>query len=270
MSACCVYDFTLSNICEINELKNVLKKNCKKWCFQLERGESNYEHYQGRFSLKVKKRLLTCKKLFEWKEIHLSPTSNENRDNMFYVTKEDTRIDGPWSDQDEEIYIPRQIREINKLYEWQQHIVDNYDVWDTRTINIIIDAKGNTGKSTLIGYMRAHKLGFAIPYCNDFRDIMRMIMDVPTKRCYLMDMPRAIKKEKLYQMYSALETIKNGYAYDDRYHFKEKVFDCPNIWVFTNIFPDLSLLSQDRWVIWKIKNNILVPYDDDIEIGALL
>ena len=124
--------------------------------------------------------------------------------------KDDTRIDGPWKDDDEEIYIPRQIREIEKLYPWQQHIVDNYDIWDTRSINIVIDKRGNNGKSILVSYMRAHKLAFAIPYCNDFRDILRMVMDVPTKRCYLIDMPRAIKKEKLFQMYSAIETIKNG------------------------------------------------------------
>lgn len=187
-SPICVYDFTLPNRYEIDELKKLLRKNCKKWCVQLERGESGYEHYQGRISLKMKKRLKQCKELF-FNDIHLSPTSNENKKNMFYVMKDDTRIDGPWKDDDEEIYIPRQIREIEKLYPWQQHIVDNYDIWDTRSINIVIDKKGNNGKSILVSYMRAHKLAFAIPYCNDFRDILRMIMDVPTRRCYLIDMP---------------------------------------------------------------------------------
>ena len=141
------------------------------------------------------------------------------------------------------------------MYPWQQHIIDNYDIWDTRTINVIYDVKGNNGKSTLCGYMRSHKLGFVLPFCNDFKDIMRMIMCVPTKRCYLMDMPRAINKEKLYQMYSAIETIKNGYAYDDRYSFKEKVFDCPNIWLFCNVLPDRSLLSEDRWKFWQISDS---------------
>lgn len=261
-SAICVYDFTLPKVCEKDELKTVLKEISKKWCFQLERGESGYEHYQGRFSLKTKVRLSGCKNMFKWNEIHLSPTSNENKTNTFYVTKEETRIDGPWSDADKEIYIPRQIREIDTLYPWQQYIVDRYDVWDKRTINVVIDTKGNNGKSTLIGYMRAHGLAFAIPFANDFKDIMRMIMDVGTKRCYLMDMPRAINKEKLYQMYGAFETIKNGYAFDDRYHFKEKVFDCPNIWIFTNHKPDMSLLSEDRWVLWKISDDMdLISYE---------
>jgi len=190
--------------------------------------------------------------LFKIKEIHFSITSNENRDNDFYTSKEESRIDGPWRDTDEKLYIPRQVREITTLYPWQQYIVDNYDVWDTRTINIIIDARGNTGKSTLVSYMRAWKLAFKIPYCNDFRDILRMVCDVPIKRCYLIDMPRAIKKDKLFQLFSAIEEIKNGYAYDDRYQFKEKVFDCPNIWIFTNILPTWELLSNDRWRVWEV------------------
>lgn len=255
MSQVCVWDFTLKKEGnDVEEIKKILKNHCKKWCFQLEESKKGYVHFQGRFSLKLKRRLKGVKKLFP-QETHLSITSTANRDNMFYVMKDETRKEGPWKDNDEETYIPRQIREIKQLYPWQQYIVNNHDVWDTRTINIIYDKKGNNGKSILCSYMRAHKKGFVLPFCNDYKDIMRMIMNVPTKRCYLMDMPRAINKEKLYQMYSAIETIKNGYAYDDRYHFKEKVFDCPNIWIFTNTLPDMNLLSIDRWKLWKISNN---------------
>lgn len=256
MSACCVWDFTLkSDGLPPADLIKLLRQHCKKYCFQEEEGKSGFKHYQGRFSLKVKCRMNGVKAWMP-NATHLSATSNANKGNMFYVMKDDTRIHGPWKDSDEDIYIPRQIREIKQLYPWQQHIVDNYDTWDTRTINVIYDQKGNNGKSILCGYMRAHKKGFVLPFCNDYKDIMRMIMCVPTKRCYLMDMPRAINKDKLYQMYSAIETIKNGYAYDDRYHFKEKVFDCPNIWVFTNMLPDLNLLSSDRWKIWNISSDM--------------
>jgi hypothetical protein len=76
-------------------------------------------------------------------------------------------------------------------------------------------------------------------------------------------MPRAIKKDRLYGFYSAIETIKDGYAYDDRYKFKEKVFDCPNIWIFSNILPNSKLLSSDRWRIWEVDNNkVLIPYTE--------
>lgn len=253
MSAVCQFDFTVGRDFVTQEkLQELLENHCKKWCFQLERGENGFEHYQGRLSLKTKTRLTGIIKLFGIKEIHFSITSNENKENDFYACKEDTRILGPWKNTDEKIYIPRQVREIEQLYPWQQYIVDNYNIWDTRSINVIVDTQGNCGKSTLVSYMRAHRLAFKIPYCNDFKDIMRMVCDVPIKRCYLIDMPRAIKKDKLFQLFSAIEEIKNGYAYDDRYHFKEIVFDCPNIWIFMNELPDYTMLSADRWKFWHI------------------
>lgn len=100
--------------------------------------------------------------------------------------------------------------------------------------------------------MRAYKLGRALPPVNDYKDLLRIVHDLPTSNFYLFDMPRALNKDKMYQFYSAVETIKDGYAYDDRYTFKEKVFDCPNIWIFCNVLPELSMLSLDRWNIWEI------------------
>jgi hypothetical protein len=68
----------------------------------------------------------------------------------------------------------------------------------------------------------------------------------------MIDMPRAIKKDKLNGFYSAIESLKDGYAFDDRYKFVEKIFDSPCIWVFTNTYPDTDLLSEDRWKFWHV------------------
>ena len=77
-------------------------------------------------------------------------------------------------------------------------------------------------------------------------------MDMPTSSLYLIDMPRSMSKSGLLGLYSAIEEVKNGYAFDDRYKFTEKIFDCPNIWIFTNTLPDRNLLSYDRWKLWEI------------------
>lgn len=246
-----------------NKLIAKLEKECKKWSFQFERGASGYLHYQGRFSLKTKMRLNSVKELFkDWKDIHFSITSNENRDNNFYVMKEESRIAGPWTDEkDKPIYIPRQIREISMLYPWQQQVVDDADVWNKRTINILFDPVGDNGKSTLKTYIGVNKIGRAIPPFDNYKDIMRMIMNTEKRRLYIIDMPRALKQDKVEQLFGGIETLKDGYAFDDRYNFKEEYFDCPNIWVFTNkIYPD-ELLSKGRWKYWTIKNNVLVPYE---------
>lgn len=256
-NALCSWDFTIScEHVELQILKIWLKENCKKFCFQKEKGEeTGYLHFQGRVSLKVKTRKIISEHKFHW-----SPTSTANKDNDFYVMKNDTRVEGPWKDTDKETYIPRQIREIKFLWEWQQYIVDHCGDWDTRSINVIIDTKGNSGKSTIKGYMRAYGLGRPLPFANDYKDIMRNVMDIPTSTCYLIDMPRAIAKDRLFQFFAGIESVKDGYAFDDRYKFEEKFFDCPNIWIFTNAVPERTLLSNDRWVFWNIIDKRLVRW----------
>lgn len=266
-----VYDFTLGcQYATVEDVKRILTEFCKKWTFQREISDNTgFEHFQGRFSLKHKMRRDTLKNKLPWKEIHLSPTSNENSDNDFYATKEDTRIEGPWKDTDEVIYIPRQVREIQTWYPWQISVCEKLSLWDTRSIHCIVDAGGNKGKSTLASALGSTNKACQIPFCNDFKDIMRMVMDQPKVGAYLIDMPRAVNKEKLYQLYGAIEIIKGGYAYDDRYSFRKAYFDCPNIFVFTNKCPDLQLLTTDRWKLWMINDNMeLVEYVPPAEIAS--
>jgi len=202
-----------------------------------------------------------------FKSISIQPEHDEDAV-QFYVMKAESRLDGPWSDKDKPLYVPRQIRDID-LWEWQNDVVEISKIWDTRHINIILDVDGNHGKSTLCTYMGVNKLGKLLPFCNDYKDILRMCYDVGAQPCYLVDMPRAINKERLFQFFAAIETIKSGYAYDDRYGFKDRYFDCPNIFVFTNKVPELEMLSQDRWMFWAITKSSGLRRMDKEEISAL-
>ncbi len=257
----CVFDFTfhVNDLFEsvdkqVTNTVKLLRENCKKYSFQMEKGEKSGKlHFQGRFSLKLKCR----RENIPFKLGHFSVTSSANRDNDFYVTKVETRVKGPWTDKDKVIYIPRQVREIKHLYPWQQQVVDSFDVWDKRHINMIHCPKGNIGKSTLVAYCRAYSLAKALPPVNDYLSIMRMVYGLPASS-YIIDMPRATKKDKLGSFYAGIETTKDGYAFDDRYSFTERVFDCPVIWIFSNVLPDFSLLSKDRWIVWEVINNELV------------
>lgn len=257
INAIAIWDFTLkAEGLEDMEVTSFLRQIAKEWKCQLECGEQgNYMHYQGRFSLYKKKRkneLINLVRHTIFEIAFFSPTSGNGRLSN-YVMKLDTRMRGPWSSDDPEpMYIPRQIREIQILYPWQQSIVDRCAEWNTRLINVVYDTEGNCGKSTLVGYMRVNNLGRKLPACNDYKDLMRMVCDMPTSRCYLIDMPRAMKKDKLAGLFTGIEEIKSGYAYDDRYKFTEKFFDCPNIWIFSNHIPDKNFVSNDRWKIWTI------------------
>jgi hypothetical protein len=267
--ACCVYDFTVFGVEDINPqtLRDRLNRICKKYTFQLEKGEeSGTLHYQGRFSLKIKKRKSEAIKLLNregWEDFHISITSGENKNNDFYVSKEDTRIEGPFTDENE-VYVPRDIRKIKKLHPWQETIRTMLNQYDERVVDVIYNESGNIGKSSLTRYMMIYDNAKLLPFCNDYKDIMRMAYDIGPKPIYLIDMPRAINKEKLFQFFSGIETLKSGYCYDDRYKFSDRLFDRPRICIFTNSEPDPSLLSRDMWQLWTVQDNELVEYTPQV------
>jgi len=262
------YDFTMNlQDADINwcAVADYLKQICRQWCFQKEIGElRRTPHYQGRICLKEKMRLTTLRNKMKdsvLKGCHLSPTSTANKGNTFYVQKEEGRVDGPWSDKMNSSYIPMRVRNFVP-YPWQQSMITTAALDDDRHINVIYDPVGGTGKSTFVTYMATHGKACSIPPMKDHKDIMRMVMNKPKSRCYMIDLPRASDKKHMTNMWAALETVKSGMAYDDRYEFKREFFEPPNIIVFTNVIPDRNLLSEDRWVVWTITGGNLVPYNE--------
>lgn len=268
-----VWDFTLpAEGRDDPQVIAAVKKLFKKWTVQKEQGDSGYVHYQGRGSLFKKRRFEETKKLCSqigWDDVHLSPSSNNSQKGVcFYTQKEDTRVAGPWTDDDEEdeVYIPRQYRGIaDRLQPWQQRVWDSADVFDTRSINLIYDPLGGNGKSTIASVMDLHKRGIDLPPMNDAEKLIQSVADILMARrqrepkVVFIDLPRAMDKRRLGGLYTAIEQIKKGKVYDTRYQYKEWWFDSPQIWVFSNIEPDLSMLSADRWKVWTIKSQELVP-----------
>lgn len=253
-NACCTFDFTIScdkDTRSPDEIIEWLNKFCKKYCFQKEKGaETGYLHYQGRISLGRKLLLGTLCRSYpisgKW-----SVTSKENMHNTFYVMKEETHIEGPWRDTDESMYIPIQYR-LNKLFPWQEEIISYTKKFDTRSVYCIINKSGGIGKSAIVGYMCCNKMARKVPPLNNYKDIMRMVMCMPISKCYLIDMPRALPKKEMAEFYSAIESIKDGHVWDDRYGYKERWFDSPAVVVFTNEHPDRNYLSKDRWKIKEL------------------
>lgn len=255
-----VFDFTIpwesnAKVVTRNDIEKWLKLNAKSWTFKREKGESGYIHWQGRVSLRNRKRIGEQVKVQPFKNhCHWSITSAKNKDNTNYIEKSDELDEDVYTqdNMEEPVYMPRQIREIEKLRPWQERVINMSRIWDPRGIHMIHDPNGNIGKSVLVGYMRCHKLARKLPPLNDYKDVMRCAMDMPVSNCYLFDMPRAMKKDRLGSLYTAIEELKSGYCWDDRYSFKERFFDCPNIFIFANMLPDFTMLSMDRWQIWEV------------------
>ena len=244
-------------------LTKMLNKLAKKWTFQLEKGEeSGYVHWQGRMSLWKVKRKTELMNLMQGMNMkvpaYLEPTTTkEHKKEAFYCMKEDTRVEGPWSDRDQPAYVPRQYRSI-ELWPWQQAVVDSRKEFDFRTVDCIVDYKGCTGKSTLASLVDLNYGGIDMPTTNDGEKLTQSLCNILiAKDCrdpglVMFDMPRSQNKDKLYGLYTAIEQVKKGKVWDMRNSYKEWWFDSPRIWVFTNAMPETNLLSQDRWRFWEI------------------
>lgn len=234
----------------------------KKWVFQTERGEiAGKLHQQVRLHLTVRRRigeLISVTKDTLPVGHHWSITSNTvHQGQQFnYVMKADTRVEGPFNDKDFEVPPPltRQLRTFmgHDMWPWQTQVLQLVQQSDDRSIKIIYDEFGNAGKSIFCEFLEYQGLAYEVPSFRESEDIMQCVMSQKPKKAYIIDMPRGMKKDKLASFYSGLEMLKNGVAYDKRYSFKKMRFDRPQIIVFTNSWPDWSLMSRDRWELFRM------------------
>ena len=270
-SACCVWDFTIPNMNNKREkITKLLESTCKKWCFQLEKGEqTGHLHFQGRLSLKVRARESSVIKMFkDFNGVHISLTSTENSKNMFYVTKAETREAGPWQnveEGDEAAFVRERFQETLKPYAWQQTIIDMIaEEPDSRVVNILYDPRGNIGKTHLFGWLDDHGIITNIPAMDNYQDVLACVIaklketrkrafDDP--RCYIIDVPRQIARTDLGGFWFALERMKAGYVFDKRNNWKEAKMNEVHIWVVLSEIPDMRNLSMDRFHIWMVDGN---------------
>lgn len=238
-----------------------------KFVFQLEKGEqTGYLHWQCRINL-VKKMLPSTAKARLGAAIggRVSLTSSNVHDNpksFQYVMKEDTRVEGPWSDElklDPPAVMTDQLAEFlrfvneGKLHAWQNQMLQELQKKDFRTIHHIYDPIGFSGKSIFCEYLAYLKVAHEMPMFKDMQDLIAFAFSFSVKPAYVVDMPRGLDKRKLADFYSGIECLKNGFIFDKRFSGRMKRFNRPQVCTFGNAWPDVRLLSQDRWKLWQMQ-----------------
>lgn len=238
------------------------------FCFQQEKGDTGYEHWQVRLQLIHKK---TCAGIGpvmiaiggHWSvtstNVHTSPKT------FTYCMKEDTRIAGPWDDKSAVAEKPPLTRQLVKFmehefYSWQRRMFEIVQIEDDRSIHLVYDAIGNVGKSIFLEFLEYQGMAFEMPPMRMMEDIMEFAHSFPPQKAYIIDMPRGMKKDKLADFYAGLESIKNGVTYDKRYVGKKRRMDRPVVVVFTNMLPAFELMSLDRWRV-----HVMTPDLDCVE-----
>lgn len=171
--------------------------------------------------------------------------------------KDSSRVAGPWSDQ--RMYMGKDLP--GTLWDWQEDVKNRCHLSpDDRTINYIIDYKGNMGKSKFCKYMVFKHGALMLPW-GKTGDILNLVVKKGPKTIYLFDLSRTKPQDWAKDDISAaMEQIKNGHIVNMKYETDDFMMEPPHIWSFSNQLPNLSSMSLDRWKFWEINGlRQLVP-----------
>lgn len=269
INACADFSITLPEAS--NKDRDVIEKAvrgwCKKWCYQLEKGDDGYIHWQMNVALIKKRRLqeiLPKLKAAGLNFGYMSPLSQEGRENL-YCMKEDTRIAGPWSDQDKKPkYIQKRFRDA-ELKGWQMRLITTLRILknarNDRNI-ILVQDEGGQGKSFFKNWARGQDDVVTVP--STFSTANEMIEFLCSKKeivegwegIILMDVPRATSIKHWYTLAAGLECIKQGFLHDKRYRCQEKVIEPPQMACFCNTMPPEDCMTRDVFKIFDKTSEI--------------
>lgn len=219
---------------------------------------NGYKHWQIIGSLIKKRRLQEILPKLNAAGLnfgHMSPMSKAGMHSM-YAMKADTRIAGPWTDQDPEPqYVQERYRDV-VLRDWQRDlqgkIVELYDERDDRHILIKIDPEGNKGKTWFKGWCATKPNHFVVPSslssANEIIEFCASQLPDGWRGVIIMDVPRATSMKHWWTLAAGLETLKSGYLHDKRYKGRTVVIEPPQIVCFCNVKPPQGILSDDVFI----------------------
>lgn len=258
------FDLRFDVIQDLEKVKNFFRNQCTEWVFQEEEGnETHRRHYQCRIKTISKIRASTlANKLRDALEyagsLYCRPTSGANRGVYTYVSKEHTRMAGPFSYQDMDMP-PRYTK---GMWPFQERVHQSMITEiDERYIHVIIDPKGNVGKSWISGKMEVEGIAHRLRSCLSAVQLGGMAYQEwedprysgGKSKGFVVDVPRAARKNYA-EIFAALEEIKEGILKDWRHGDRPKkvCWHQPVLWVFMNEKPPEDLVTSDRWKYYTV------------------
>lgn len=246
--------FTLNNYTkdELCSICSIVPEFCSKCVIGDEVGESGTPHLQGFIRFKTKKR---PKSVFPNERIHWEKCKGTDIQNIEYCSKEKVTYSFGVSillKMTYDLLKPRQ-RQIADLF------AEDEDPLFGRQVHWCCDYKGGWGKSILCKFFVDQKDALIVGGSNN--DILHGVVSYIDKHSrapsmVIIDVPRVNKGMVSYQ---AIESIKNGCFFSGKYESTMVRFNSPHILVMSNQLPDVYKLSADRWRIYHLEDDKVVP-----------
>jgi hypothetical protein len=197
--------------------------------------ETGRRHYQFRGVLKSDLSNDIALALSEFGFRHITPTSVRDFE---YVYK-DRNFYCSW-----DVFRPeyKDVQNSPRMWQVQAESLSR----DDRTIEIICDEKGNSGKTAWAMYQDYAHRAVYIPPVKRGLDLVACVLGKRESDWYIFDSPRAFEFDADWAC--AIEQLKNGYVFDTRYTFRDKYLSLrPRVTILCNSLPDYeTYFSADR------------------------
>lgn len=133
------------------------------------------------------------------------------------------------------------------LRNWQSELEQELDdPADDRSIIFYVDERGNNGKTFFQQWYISRYSDTTQLLGLGRRDDMAYAVD-PVKRIFFINVPRGSME---FLQYSLLEQLKDRLVFSTKYQSEMKVLTyTPHVIVFSNEYPDMNKLSEDRVII---------------------
>jgi len=239
--------FTLNNYTkeEVDELNSYFSSN-SSYIMAKEVGEGGTRHLQGYVEMKSKIRFTALKKVNS--RLHLEKAKKNRLINITYCTKD---IGDKYGDLvPEVVFCEKPVAKLDFLYNKMQEY--EFPKGD-RKINVVVDKIGGIGKTEFCRYC-VMNLDRCIVTGGKAADMKHQIVEFiaktgKTPKYVLIDVPRASQG---YISYTGIEEIKNMLFYSGKYEGGMVNGNKPCVVMFMNEDPDETMMSADRWNIYRL------------------
>lgn len=143
-------------------------------------------------------------------------------------------------------------------YPWQQTVINELsEPSDPRTIGWYCDRRGNTGKTFLAKHLGMYKDSVVLNI-NESTDLSLISREIRIRLIQNKSISSIIltltnsKSIDLYKLYDVIESLKDGILYASE-HNDTLYFDSCHVIVLASCYPNMSLLSLDRWNLRTIE-----------------
>jgi hypothetical protein len=237
-------------------LKEMLMPSSEKGIVGLEECPTTKKlHCQGFVAFKKRTRATEkFKGKFHWEKAIASEDANEK-----YCSKDGLFI--KWGIFKSDFLITKGDLNPQQLKIAELFVLDCNPKFD-RIIHYCWESIGGWGKSLVSTYMVDNMDALLLNGAknNMFFALSKFIESGKYPRLIVIDMPR---EQKSNFNVLAIESIKNGIFFNEKYESGMCRFPRPHVVVFSNYPPDCSRMSADRWNVISLRGESINVYDDE-------